>query len=353
MGTGSYFWQNKCYGHHVCLKHFATDFKRFDLQMCFGENYGIIMGHMENLIIAGSGPAGLTAAIYAARAGLSPLVVEGFQPGGQLMQTETVENYPGFPDGITGPDLMARMREQAEKCGARFLADECERLETASRDGVAPPHTISLAFNGTLQTRTFIVATGANARKLGLPAEETLWGRGVSGCAVCDGAFFKNQNVAVVGGGDTAAGDALYLARMCNRVYLIHRRDALRASKVMSERVLSNPKITPVWDSVIDEIHDPAKREVTGVRVRNIKTGALSEFTLSGLFVAIGHAPATAWLGGAVGLDDEGYVVANMTHTTAPGVFAAGDVVSRVHKQAVIAAAAGAAAALAVEEYLK
>ena len=310
---------------------------------------------MENLIVAGSGPAGLTAAIYAARAGLSPLVIEGFQPGGQLMQTETVENYPGFPEGITGPDLMMRMREQAEKCGARFVADECERLAgtAGSLRQPSPHHEVVLMLSGTLQTRTLIVATGANARKLGLPAEDALWGRGVSGCAVCDGAFFKGQNVAVVGGGDTAAGDALYLARMCGRVYLIHRRDALRASKVMSERVLSNPKITPVWDSVVEEIHDPGKREVTGVSVRNVKTGGVSELAVTGLFVAIGHSPATAWLGNAVGLDDEGYVVANMTHTTAPGVFAAGDVVSKVHKQAVIAAAAGAAAAFAAEEYLK
>ena len=308
---------------------------------------------MENLIIAGSGPAGLTAAIYAARAGLSPLVVGGFQPGGQLMQTETVENYPGFPDGITGPDLMARMREQAEKCGARFLEDECVAADVSSAGVPREPHcTITLTLGEPLQTRALIIATGANARKLGLPAEETLWGRGVSGCAVCDGAFFKGQVVAVVGGGDTAAGDALYLARMCERVYLIHRRDALRASKVMSERVLANPKITPVWDSVIDEIHDPAKREVTGVRVRNVRTGGVSELALTGLFVAIGHAPATAWLGGALGLDDEGYVVANMAHTTAPGIFAAGDIVSRAHKQAVVAAAAGAAAAFAAEEYL-
>jgi len=309
---------------------------------------------MENLIVAGSGPAGLTAAIYAARAGLSPLVVEGFQPGGQLMQTETIENYPGFPDGVTGPDLMARMREQAEKCGARFVADECVAADVSSAGVPRERHcTITLTFGDPLQTRALVIATGATARKLGLAAEEKLWGRGISGCAVCDGAFFKNRTVAVVGGGDTAAGDALYLARMCERVFLVHRRDTLRASKVMIGRVLSNPKITPVWDSVIDDILDPAQRAVTSALVRNVKTGELTELALTGIFVAIGHSPATAWLGGAVGLDDEGYIVANMTHTTAPGVYAAGDVVSRVQKQAVIAAAAGAAAALAAEEYLK
>ena len=303
---------------------------------------------MENLIIAGSGPAGLTAAIYAARAGLSPLVVEGFQPGGQLMQTETVENYPGFPAGITGPDLMALMREQAEKFGARFAADECAALRSGSAS-----HTLTLAMGGAAETRAFIIATGANARKLGLPSESALWGRGVSGCAVCDGAFFKGKNVAVVGGGDTAAGDALYLARMCARVHLIHRRDSMRASKIMVERILATPGIVPVWNSVIDDIHDSAKREVTGLRVRNIKTGSVSDLAVDGLFVAIGHNPETSWLGDSVGLDDEGYVVANMTRTTVPGIFAAGDVVSRKRKQAVIAAAAGAAAALAAEEYLK
>ncbi|MCL1910483.1 MAG: thioredoxin-disulfide reductase [Kiritimatiellaeota bacterium] len=309
---------------------------------------------MENLVIIGSGPAGLTAAIYAARAGLSPLVIEGFQPGGQLMQTETVENYPGFPEGISGPDLMARMREQAEKCGARFVADECGGgLQVRQADHrSAATHTLSLILGGAIETRALIVATGATARKLGIPAEDKLWGRGVSGCAVCDGAFFKGKTVAVVGGGDTAAGDALYLARMCEHVYLIHRRDALRASKVMAERVMSNPKITPVWDSVVEDIRDPAKREVTGARVKNVKTGETSEIALAGIFVAIGHSPATAWLGDALGLDDEGYVVANMTRTTLPGVFAAGDVVSRNYKQAVIAASAGATAALNAEEYL-
>ena len=303
---------------------------------------------MENLIIVGSGPAGLTAAIYAARAGLEPLVIEGFQPGGQLMQTESVENFPGFPDGVQGPELMSLMRAQAEKCGAKFAADECVGVATQNQT-----HTLSLLTGGSVETRALIIATGATARKLDIPAESKLWGRGVSGCAVCDGAFFKGQAVAVVGGGDTAAGDALYLSRICSQVFLIHRRDSLRASKVMTERVLANPKITVVWDSTVDDISDVTQRKVTGVRLKNTKTGALRELAVTGLFVAIGHAPATAWLAGAVALDDEGYVLADAGRTSAEGIFVAGDVASRHHKQAVIAAAAGCVAALATEEYLK
>ena len=308
---------------------------------------------MENLTIVGSGPAGLSAAIYAARSGLEPLVIEGFQPGGQLTQTDAVENFPGFPDGITGPDLMARMRAQAEKFGVRFAMDEAAGFSPAAVAESAPCHTLNCLVGGIVETRALIIATGATARKLGLASEEKLYGRGVSGCAVCDGAFFKEQPVVVVGGGDTAVGDALYLSRMCSHVTLIHRRDSLRASKIMAERALSNPKITVVWDSVVEDVFDVAKRAVTGVRVKNVKTGVSSDIAASGLFVAIGHSPATAWLGGAVELDAEGYVIADMARTSVSGVFAAGDVASRLYKQAVIAASAGCVAALAAEEYLK
>ena len=303
---------------------------------------------MENLTIAGSGPAGLSAAIYAARSGLEPLVIEGFQPGGQLTQTDAVENFPGFPDGVAGPELMARMRAQAEKFGARFVMDEAAGFAAADSF-----HTLNCIAGGAVETRALVIATGATARKLGLPAEAKLYGRGVSGCAVCDGAFFKGQPVAVVGGGDTAVGDALYLSRMCSHVTLIHRRDSLRASKIMVERALANPKITVVWDSVVEDVFDVEKRAVTGLRVRNVKGGAESYIAASGLFVAIGHSPATAWLGGAVELDSEGYIAADMARTSVPGVFAAGDVASRLYKQAVIAASAGCVAALAAEEYLK
>ena len=302
---------------------------------------------MEKIIIAGSGPAGLTAAIYAARSGLEPLVLEGMQPGGQLTQTEVVENFPGFPDGIDANELMARMKRQAERFGARFQMDEMTggaRTET----GVA----VDCMVGGRVETVALIVATGATARKLGLESEAKLTGRGVSGCAVCDGAFYKGKAVAVIGGGDTAMGDALYLARICTEVTVVHRRDEFRASKVMADRVLANPKIKVAWNSVVEEILGVEQRAVRGIRLRNKITGEISDVAVSGVFVAIGHAPSTAWANGLLDLDEEGYIKSANALTNVPGIFVAGDVQDRINKQAVTAAASGCAAALAAERYV-
>ncbi len=302
---------------------------------------------MEKIIIAGSGPAGLTAAIYAARSGLDPVVIEGMIPGGQLTQTEIVENFPGFPDGIDGNELMVKMRDQAEKCGARFLMDEVVGLKPGEKS-----HAVELMAGGIVETQVLIIATGATARKLGLDSEEKLNGRGVSGCAICDGAFYKGKSVAVVGGGDTAMGDALYLARICSDVTVIHRRDEFRASKIMAERVLSNPKIKVCWNSIPEEILGVEKKTVTGIRIKNKITGKLSDLTVSGVFVAIGHSPSTAWANNALELDDEGYIKSTATLTSVPGIFASGDVQDRINKQAVTAAGTGCAAALAAERYI-
>ena len=302
---------------------------------------------MEKIIIAGSGPAGLTAAIYAARSGLEPLVLEGMQPGGQLTQTEVVENFPGFPDGIDANELMARMKRQAERFGARFQMDEMTGV-ARTETGVA----VDCMVGGRVETVALIVATGATARKLGLESEAKLTGRGVSGCAVCDGAFYKGKAVAVIGGGDTAMGDALYLARICTEVTVVHRRDEFRASKVMADRVLANPKIKVAWNSVVEEILGVEQRAVRGIRLRNKITGEISDVAVSGVFVAIGHAPSTAWANGLLELDDEGYVKADNARTNVPGIFVAGDVQDRINKQAVTAAASGCAAALAAERYV-
>jgi thioredoxin reductase (NADPH) len=303
--------------------------------------------NMENVIIIGSGPAGLTAAIYAARANLSPVVIDGMQPGGQLTQTTDVENFPGFEKPVSGFELTSAMRRQAERFGVRFMMDA-----VASCDLRAEPKQLTLMMGGVLEARAVIIATGASARYLGLPSEQQLLGRGVSACATCDGAFFKGQRVAVVGGGDTAMEDALYLSRMTEHVTLIHRRDAFRASKIMADRVLATPNIEVVWDTVVDDVLDPAKGEVTGLRLRNVKTGAVSERAVQGLFVAIGHTPNTAPFAGQVDLDGEGYIVTRQTRTSAAGVFAAGDVQDRHFKQAVTAAGSGCVAALQAERYL-
>lgn len=302
---------------------------------------------MEKIIIAGSGPAGLTAAIYAARSGLEPLVLEGMQPGGQLTQTEVVENFPGFPDGIDANELMARMKRQAERFGARFQMDEMTGV-VRTGTGVA----VDCMVGGRVETVALIVATGATARKLGLESEAKLTGRGVSGCAVCDGAFYKGKAVAVIGGGDTAMGDALYLARICTEVTVVHRRDEFRASKVMADRVLANPKIKVAWNSVVEEILGVEQRAVRGIRLRNKITGEISDVAVSGVFVAIGHAPSTAWANGLLDLDEEGYIKSANALTNVPGIFVAGDVQDRINKQAVTAAASGCAAALAAERYV-
>ena len=303
---------------------------------------------MHDLIILGSGPAGCTAALYAARAGLKPLVLEGSQPGGQLTQTTDIENFPGLEKPVNGYDLVVSMRRQAERFGAVFEMDEA-----VGADFSGPVKKVETMVAGTLEARAVILATGASARWLGLPAEQALIGRGVSGCATCDGAFFRGKEVAVIGGGDVACEDALFLARLCSKVWLIHRRDALRASKVMADRVLANAVIEPIWDTVVDDVLDPAAGAVTAVRLRNAKDGSLRDLPISGLFVAIGHTPNTAFLKGAVDLDPRGYVaVRDGVRTSAEGVFAAGDVMDPDYKQAVIAAGAGAKAALEAERYL-
>lgn len=302
----------------------------------------------HDLIILGSGPAGCTAALYAARAGLRPLVLEGAQPGGQLTQTTEIENFPGLPGPTNGYDLVVSMRRQAERFGAVFEMDEA-----VGADFSGPVRRLETLVAGTLEARALILATGASARWLGVPGEQALIGRGVSGCATCDGAFFRGKEVAVVGGGDVACEDALFLARLCAKVWLIHRRDALRASKVMAGRVLANPAIEPVWDTVVEEVLDPAAGAVSALRLRNVKDGSARELPVGGLFVAIGHTPNTAFLKGALELDAQGYVaVRDGVRTSAEGVFAAGDVMDPDYKQAVVAAGAGAKAALEAERFL-
>ena len=306
---------------------------------------------MHNVIIVGSGPAGLTAAIYLARAGLEPVIVEGLvaggtPPGGQLMTTTEVENYPGFPEGITGPELMDRMRSQAERFGTKFESGDVtslERIENGFR--------ITVDEMTGLETRAVVVATGATARYLGLPNEQRLIGRGVSGCATCDGAFFRDQDVVVVGGGDTAMEDASFLSRVCRTVTVIHRRDELRASKYMAEKAKKNEKIFFIWDTVVLDVL--GEESVTGVTLQNVKTKEEVKHDCDGFFVAIGHRPNTDWLRGVIDLDETGYILTQGTSskTSQPGIFGAGDVADPVYRQAVTAAGCGCRAALDVERY--
>jgi thioredoxin reductase (NADPH) len=300
---------------------------------------------METVVIAGSGPAGLTAALYTARANLAPVVIEGLQPGGQLTTTTEVENYPGFSDALDGTDLVMRMRAQAERFGTRYIMDE---LTAADLTG----DTLSVTLSGgdVIETRTLIIATGASARYLGLPSEQRLIGKGVSGCATCDGAFYRGQRVAVVGGGDTAMEDAIFLSRLVEHVTVIHRRDAFRASQIMGERVLANEKIEVAWDSVVDEVL--GEDGVEGVKLRNVKNDVITEIPVTDLFVAIGHDPNTGVFGDALTTDNQGFLVTTNTRTNIPGVFAAGDVQDPLYKQAVTAAGSGCMAALEVERYL-
>ena len=312
---------------------------------------------MENIVILGSGPAGLTAAIYAARAGLAPLLVDGMQPGGQLTDTTDVENFPGFSEPVGGPELMDRMRRQAQRLGVTFRMDEAVAVRLAA--GAETPdsgrvHDVALGLSGEkLQTRVLIVATGASARYLGLASEKLLLGHGVSGCATCDGAFFRDQHVAVVGGGDTALEDALYLSRIAASVTVVHRRDAFRASKIMADRVLTNPKIKVCWDHVVEEVLDVSANTVTGVRLRHVKTGKITEMPLQGLFIAIGHTPNTTLFKGLLELDGEGYIVARECRTNVRGVFAAGDVQDHVYRQAITSAGTGCMAALDAQRFLE
>ncbi len=303
---------------------------------------------MEKVIIIGTGPAGLTAALYAARAGLAPLVVEGMQPGGQLTTTTEVENYPGFPEGIDGTELMLRFRRQAERFGARFESSPV----TACRFR-EPPLQLDLDRGERLETQTGIVATGASAIYLGLPSEGRLIGHGVSACATCDGAFYRDVPVAVVGGGDTAMEEALFLTRFASRVTVVHRRDRFRASRIMAERVLQHPAIDVRWDSVVTDVLDPEKGEVSGVKLRHLKTGAEDVLPVTGLFVAIGHRPNTEPFQGQLDMDARGYVRSRNTRTDVPGVFVAGDVQDAVYRQAVSAAGTGCMAAIEATRYLE
>ncbi len=299
------------------------------------------VNELENVVIIGSGPAGLTAALYTARANLRPLVLEGNEPGGQLTTTTEVENFPGFPEGIVGPELIQQMRKQAVRFGARCQMELVTAVDFAHR-----PFAVTFA-GRTIRARSVIVATGASARYLGLPSEQALRNKGVSACATCDGFFFRGKKVAVVGGGDTALEEANFLTRFCTKVVLVHRRDKLRGSQVMQERVLSNPKIEIAWDSVIDEVLDPEKGEVTGLRLENVKTGALSTVELQGLFVAIGHQPNTAIFKGQLDMNEVGYLaIDSRTRTRVPGVFACGDCADARYRQAITAAGTGCQAAL-------
>jgi thioredoxin reductase (NADPH) len=302
----------------------------------------------RDIVIAGSGPAGYTAAIYAARAGKNPLLIEGLQPGGQLVITTDVENFPGFAEPVVGTELMDRMRAQAERVGAEIVADIVEEADLSAR-----PFTVSLANGGKVQTRTFIVATGAEAGWLGLPSEEAFRGRGVSACATCDGFFFRDQRVAVVGGGDVACEEANYLTNHASEVILVHRRDRLRASDIMAGRTLQNPKIKPMWFRVVDEVLGD-ESGVTGVRLKDPRDGKTENIELSGVFIAIGHRPNSGFLAGQVEIDDRGYIVTTpgSTRTSVKGVFAAGDVQDSVFRQAVTAAATGCMAALEASRLL-
>lgn len=304
---------------------------------------------MEKVVIIGTGCAGLTAALYAARANLQPLVLTGTMPGGLLTTTSIVENYPGFPEGIDGYELMTRLQKQAERFGARIQFGTAESVDLARR-----PLTVTVD-GEPVQTQTLIIATGAGHRHLGLESERLLDKKGVTYCATCDGALpiFRNQPLVVVGGGDSACEEALYLTRFGSIVHLIHRRDQLRASKIMAERTLAHPKVKPVWDSVVTEILDVKQDKVTGVRVKNLKTGQETTLDCAGVFVAIGHVPNTALFKGLIDLDDAGYAVpAKGTATNVPGVFVAGDCSDRVYRQAVTAAGMGCAAAIDCERYL-
>jgi len=303
----------------------------------------------RKVIIIGSGPAGYTAAIYAARANLSPLMFTGVQWGGQLMLTTLVENYPGFIEGIDGPPLMDTFRKQAERFGTEMIDEDVTSVDFGRR-----PFRVS-AGDTTVEGHTVVIATGASAKLLGLPNESKLMGRGVSTCATCDGFFFKDQDIMVVGGGDSAMEEALYLSRLGRKVDVVHRRDSLRASKIMQDRAFKNPKISFIWDTGLEDVMDAAAGKVTGVRLRNLKTGVQWETAVDGLFIAIGHQPNTAIFKGQVELLPNEYVkvVPGTTQTSVPGVFAAGDVQDFTYRQAVTAAGTGCMAALEAERYLE
>jgi thioredoxin reductase (NADPH) len=314
-----------------------------------GMSSGVKDVNVRDMVILGSGPAGLTAAIYAARSNVIPLVLEGLQPGGQLTITTDVENFPGFAEPIDGPDLMDAMKAQAVRVGAEIIPDVALEADLSHR-----PFTVKTNTGLEIKARTMVIATGATAKWLGLPSEFALTNKGVSACATCDGFFFRGKDVVVIGGGDTAIEEAMYLSRLCKSVTVIHRRDTLRASKIMADRALKNEKIAFIWDSAVKEILDPAAGKVTGVRVHNLKTDEERLLPTDGVFVAIGHKPNTELFQGQLDLDDNGYIcITTGSRTGIPGVFAAGDVHDTVYRQAVTAAGMGCMAALDAARFLE
>jgi thioredoxin reductase (NADPH) len=304
---------------------------------------------INKVVILGSGPAGLTAALYTARANLSPLVIEGLEPGGQLTITTEVENYPGFEKGVMGPEMMEIFRRQAERFGTRFLAGEVTEVRLGKR-----PFEI-VAEGEVVKAQSIIISTGASAKLLGIESEKKMMGYGVSACATCDGAFFKDKEVIVVGGGDTAIEEATFLTRFATKVTIVHRRDELRASKIMQDRARKNPKIAFLWDTVVQEIKGVQKDGVSGAVLKNLKTGKSSDFKCDGVFIAIGHRPNTTLFKGSLDMDETGYlkVRAGSTYTNIDGVFAAGDVADHVYRQAVTAAGTGCMAAIDAERWLE
>ena len=303
---------------------------------------------MRDVVIIGSGCAGLTAAIYAARGNLKPLVIRGLEAGGQLTLTTLVENFPGFPKGVQGPELIELMQNQAAVFGAEFKEGNVTRADLSKR-----PFTLNFD-SETVEARTLIIASGASAKLLGLDSERKLLGHGVSTCATCDGYFFRGKDVAVVGGGDTAAEDALFLTRYVNEVTVVHRRDQLRASKIMQDRLLHNNKIRFAWNSSVTDILDPGQGEVSGVKLKDVKTGAENLKPVAGVFIGIGHSPNTAIFRGQLALNDTGYIVTHDgSKTSVPGVFAAGDVQDHIYRQAVTAAGSGCMAAMDAEKFLE
>jgi thioredoxin reductase (NADPH) len=301
----------------------------------------------RDIVIVGSGPAGLTAAIYTARANLNPLMIEGLGAGGQLMLTTDVENYPGFPEGILGPEMMGRFRDQAARFGTEFVTADADRVDLSSS-----PFGIWVG-NTEYRAKAVIITTGANANMLGLESEQRLLGHGVSTCATCDGFFFRNQNIAVIGGGDSAIEEAMFLTKFADKVTVVHRRKELRASKIMQDRAFANPKIDWRWNSVVEEVLGEGR--VTALRLRDVETGATSDLEVTGAFVAIGHSPNTKLFQGQLDLDENGYILTRGTssRTSVEGVFAAGDVQDHVYRQAVTAAGSGCMAALDAERYLE